>query len=109
MAAAPPVDCVITGISGGALGTLGLALPPKRITVNLAPADLLKEGSHFDLPVALAPQAPWATLGRDRDVAGLMPACFRGGGQFALRWARYFGVSAQRPWWPSRAARSAIS
>ena len=35
-----------------ALGAIGLALPPKRITVNLAPADLLKEGSHFDLPIA---------------------------------------------------------
>ena len=37
-----------------ALGALGLGLPPKRITINLAPADLLKEGSHFDLPIALA-------------------------------------------------------
>ena len=37
-----------------ALYALGLALPPKRITVNLAPADVLKEGSHFDLPIALA-------------------------------------------------------
>jgi magnesium chelatase family protein len=37
-----------------ALGAVGLALPPKRITVNLAPADLPKEGSHFDLPIALA-------------------------------------------------------
>jgi magnesium chelatase family protein len=37
-----------------ALHAMGLALPPKRITVNLAPADLLKEGSHFDLPIALA-------------------------------------------------------
>jgi magnesium chelatase family protein len=36
-----------------ALGALGLALPPKRITVNLAPADLRKEGSHYDLPIAL--------------------------------------------------------
>ncbi len=36
-----------------ALGAMGLALPPKRITVNLAPADLIKEGSHFDLPIAL--------------------------------------------------------
>src|SRR5207302_1305177 len=36
-----------------ALHALGLALPAKRITVNLAPADLLKEGSHFDLPIAL--------------------------------------------------------
>lgn len=36
-----------------ALQSLGLSLPPKRITLNLAPADLLKEGSHFDLPVAM--------------------------------------------------------
>ncbi len=36
-----------------ALGALGLALPYKGITVNLAPADLAKEGSHFDLPIAL--------------------------------------------------------
>ena len=36
-----------------ALGAIGLALPPKRITVNLSPADLPKEGSHFDLPIAL--------------------------------------------------------
>lgn len=36
-----------------ALGALGLGLPPERITVNLAPADLAKEGSHFDLPIAL--------------------------------------------------------
>lgn len=36
-----------------ALQSLGLSLPAKRITINLAPADLLKEGSHFDLPVAL--------------------------------------------------------
>ena len=37
----------------GALTAIGLALPPKRITVNLAPADLPKEGSHYDLPIAL--------------------------------------------------------
>ncbi len=37
-----------------ALIGLGLALPAKHITVNLAPADVLKEGSHFDLPIALA-------------------------------------------------------
>jgi magnesium chelatase family protein len=37
-----------------ALGAMGLALPPKRITVNLSPADLAKEGSHYDLPIALA-------------------------------------------------------
>lgn len=38
----------------GAIAGMGLALPPKRIAVNLSPADLPKEGSHFDLPVALA-------------------------------------------------------
>lgn len=37
-----------------AIHGLGIALPAKRITVNLAPADLAKEGSHFDLPIALA-------------------------------------------------------
>ncbi|MSO96938.1 MAG: ATP-binding protein [Rhodospirillaceae bacterium] len=36
-----------------ALNAIGLGLPPKRITVNLAPADVQKEGSHFDLPIAL--------------------------------------------------------
>ena len=36
-----------------ALGSIGLALPPKRIAVNLAPADVVKEGAHFDLPIAL--------------------------------------------------------
>jgi magnesium chelatase family protein len=38
----------------GALSTLGVMLPPKRVLVNLSPADLAKEGAHFDLPVALA-------------------------------------------------------
>ena len=36
-----------------AIAALGLALPPERITVNLSPADLPKEGSHYDLPIAL--------------------------------------------------------
>ena len=35
-----------------AMVIVGRALPPKRITVNLALADLLKEGVHFDLPIA---------------------------------------------------------
>ncbi|WP_238370772.1 YifB family Mg chelatase-like AAA ATPase [Heliomarina baculiformis] len=37
-----------------ALSAMAIALPSKRITVNLSPADLPKEGSHFDLPIALA-------------------------------------------------------
>lgn len=36
-----------------ALSAMAIALPSKRITVNLSPADLPKEGSHFDLPIAL--------------------------------------------------------
>lgn len=36
-----------------ALTSLGIGLPPKRITINLAPADLPKEGAHYDLPIAL--------------------------------------------------------
>ncbi len=32
----------------------GFALPPRRVTVNLAPADVRKEGTAFDLPIALA-------------------------------------------------------
>lgn len=37
-----------------AISALGLSFPPKRITINLSPADLPKEGSHYDLPIALA-------------------------------------------------------
>ena len=36
------------------LEALAIALPSKKITINLSPADLPKEGSHFDLPIALA-------------------------------------------------------
>src|SRR5215469_8088913 len=48
-----------------ALAALGLALPPKRITVNLAPADVAKEGSHFDLPIALGLLAAMDVLPAD--------------------------------------------
>jgi magnesium chelatase family protein len=74
-----------------ALVAIGLALPPQRITVNLAPADLLKEGSHFDLPIALGLLAAMGVLasddlaeytvlgelsldGRINAVAGVLPA-----------------------------------
>ncbi|BCP55837.1 hypothetical protein K32_44540 [Kaistia sp. 32K] len=45
-----------------ALHASGLALPPKRIIVNLAPADLPKEGSHYDLPIALGLMAGLGVL-----------------------------------------------
>jgi magnesium chelatase family protein len=48
-----------------ALNAMGLALPAKRITINLAPADLLKEGSHFDLPIALGLLAAMGVLPED--------------------------------------------
>jgi magnesium chelatase family protein len=48
-----------------ALHASGLALPPKKVTVNLAPADLPKEGSHFDLPIALAMMAALGAIPAD--------------------------------------------
>lgn len=74
-----------------ALHALGLSLPPKRLTVNLAPADLAKEGSHYDLPIALGLLAAMEILPADelrdcvvlgelsldagiRAVAGVLPA-----------------------------------
>lgn len=83
-----------------ALTAIGLALPPKRITVNLAPADLAKEGTHFDLPIALgllvaigaiegdrlAPYVCLGELGLDgsiANVAGVLPAAMHAAGQSA--------------------------
>jgi predicted ATPase with chaperone activity len=48
-----------------ALVASGLALPARRITVKLAPADLPKEGSHYDLPVALAVMAAIGAIPTD--------------------------------------------
>lgn len=75
----------------GALHALGLSLPAKHLTVNLAPADLSKEGSHFDLPIALGLLAAMDVIPKDslenflvlgelsldasiRPVAGILPA-----------------------------------
>ncbi|MEZ5668012.1 MAG: YifB family Mg chelatase-like AAA ATPase [Alphaproteobacteria bacterium] len=54
-----------------ALNALGLALPARRVTVNLAPADMAKEGSHFDLPIALAILAAMDAIPADA-LAGFM-------------------------------------
>jgi len=81
----------------GAFTGLGLALPARRIIANLAPADLPKEGSHYDLPIALAIMAGmgiippdalegWAAVGelaldgRITPVAGALPAAVAAGG-----------------------------
>jgi magnesium chelatase family protein len=80
-----------------ALAAIGLALPPKRITVNLAPADVQKEGSHFDLPIALGllvsmgvigieEVAPYCVLGElslngaIAPVSGVLPAAIAANG-----------------------------
>jgi magnesium chelatase family protein len=47
------------------LAAIGLALPPKRITVNLSPADLPKEGSHYDLPIAVGLLAAMGAVDRE--------------------------------------------
>jgi len=49
-----------------ALHASGLALPPRRIIVNLAPAGLPKEGSHYDLPIALGLMASLGALPGDQ-------------------------------------------
>ncbi len=81
----------------GAFQGMGLALPSRRIIANLAPADLPKEGSHYDLPIALAIMAAmgiippdalegWAAVGelaldaRITAVAGALPAAVAAGG-----------------------------
>ena len=48
-----------------ALYAIGLALPGKRLVVNLSPADLPKEGSHFDLPITLAVLAALGIIPQD--------------------------------------------
>ncbi|NJC33124.1 magnesium chelatase family protein [Sphingomonas jejuensis] len=48
-----------------AVASMGLSLPPKRITVNLSPADLPKEGSHYDLPIALGLLAAMGVVDRE--------------------------------------------
>ncbi|APH70850.1 YifB family Mg chelatase-like AAA ATPase [Aquibium oceanicum] len=48
-----------------ALHASGLSMPPKKVTVNLAPADLPKEGSHYDLPIALSLMAALGAIPGD--------------------------------------------
>lgn len=77
-----------------ALHAMGLALPAKRMTVNLAPADVTKEGSHYDLPVALGLLVAMEVLPQDavscyyalgelgldghiREVTGVLPAALQ--------------------------------
>src|SRR6267143_410260 len=88
-----------------ALGALGLALPARRITVNLAPADVLKEGSHFDLPIALALLAAMDVLPTEE--LGFYMAL----GELALDGSRtsVAGVLYCLPHWRPRAEAAALS
>lgn len=54
-----------------ALSALAIALPAKRVTINLSPADMPKEGSHFDLPIALVLLAALGVLG-DQSLDGVV-------------------------------------
>lgn len=84
-----------------ALNAIGLALPARRITVNLAPADVQKKGSHFDLPIALgllgamgvipmedmAQYTALGELGLDGSiaaVAGVLPAALSRSASFGI-------------------------
>lgn len=49
-----------------AIKNQGYCLQPKRITVNLSPADLRKEGTAFDLPIALAVLASFGYLSQEK-------------------------------------------
>lgn len=51
--------------------TLGIALPPKRITINLSPANIQKEGSHYDLPLALGLMMALDLLPKDLQAVAL--------------------------------------
>jgi len=48
-----------------ALHASGLSMPPKKVTINLAPADMPKEGSHYDLPIALGLMAALGAIPAD--------------------------------------------
>jgi magnesium chelatase family protein len=56
---------IVVGLPDKSVTASGLALPARRITVNLAPADLPKEGSHYDLPIALGLMAAMGAIPAD--------------------------------------------
>ncbi len=83
-----------------AIHAMGLSIPAKRITINLAPADIIKEGSHFDLPIAIALLIGMGVLpqedlndyyalgelsldGRILPVSGILPAAIHANGESA--------------------------
>ena len=114
-----------------AFSAIGLSLPPRRVLINLKPADLLKEGSHFDLPIALGVLAAMDVLPRDEitgyaalgelsldgalnPVAGVLPAamgasardlgliCPAGQGGEAAWWRKVIKSVSEK--WPTSAS-----
>ncbi|RYG60044.1 MAG: ATP-binding protein [Alphaproteobacteria bacterium] len=84
----------------GAFHALGISLPDKRVMVNLSPADVAKDGSHYDLPIALGLLLAFGIVpadsaegivamgelsldGRIKPVAGCLPAALHAAGQGA--------------------------
>ena len=99
----------------GALENSGFKLPPRRITVNLAPADLRKDGAAFDVPIAVGmlaaagvvdPAALDGTLfvgelaldGALRPVRGVLPIAASARGRGVRRWSSRPRTPARRRW-----------
>jgi Subunit ChlI of Mg-chelatase len=87
-----------------ALIASGLALPASRITVNLAPADLPKEESHYDLPIAfglmaaIGPSCGMASRPSSPRTVKLLSDLFALAASFRIN------VRSRR-WWSARATR----
>ena len=87
-----------------ALSAVGLALPYDRITINLSPADLLKEGSHYDVPIALGllmarPCALWRRRMHAAANCSMRLLMMAGSRRRAL--TAFYASSAASPIWPA--------
>ena len=83
-----------------ALTSMAIALPSKRITVNLSPADLPKEGSHFDLPIALGLLAALGVIPADElaQTIALGELTLEGGLNVPVS-RRYARTLREADWW----------
>lgn len=102
----------------GAFHALGIGMPAKRITINLSPADLAKEGSHYDLPIAVAMLAALGVVpadsadglvvmgelgldGKVTGVSGCLPSALAAAGQGA-RWMIVPATNAAETAWAAQ-------
>lgn len=103
----------------GAFHALGVGLPPERITLNLSPADLPKDGSHYDLPAAMGLLVATGVVpadstegmvvmgelsldGRVQAVSGCLPAALHAAGQEGVRWMVVPSANAAEAAWAAR-------